>query len=126
MPLVEIRSLPIAPPFDATVAVERISKALSAETDIDIRHFMVTWDIFHPGHYASAGRTVAEQPAETHAVLVHVTGPNSSSDAMVERMLNAVAKQVAESAGVSLRNVFAIYRSVASGSVLDAGEIQRW
>jgi len=126
MPLVQIRSLPPVEPFDVATAVEAVSEALAHTTGIAVGHFMVTWDFMQAGHYAHAGQVAGNQPAQTHPVLVDLSAPDSGGSAQVVRMLETVADIVSEISGVDRNNVFAIYREVRSGQVLDEGGIVTW
>jgi hypothetical protein len=126
MPLISIRSLPLPAPFDGSRAVTAIARALADATRVGIEHFMVTWEYLPAGHYAHAGTTAGEQPAESHPVLVDVTAPDFNPAETVEALLALLDGLVTEAAGVAAGNVFLVYRPVASGQVLDGGEVVEW
>ena len=126
MPFVHVRSLPVPPPFDATLAVRAVSAEVARAAAVDERHVTVTWQTLAPGHYASGGETAAEQPRATHPVLVDLLAPEFYAEERIEAMLRAVAAAVSREARVADENVFVDFRSAASGRVLDGGDVVRW
>ena len=126
MPFVHVRSFPVRPPFDATLAVRAIQADVARAAAVDERHVTVTWQTLPPGHYASGGETAAEQPHASHPVLVDLLAPAFYAEERIEAMLRAVAAAVSREARVADENVFVDFRSAASGRVLDGGDVVRW
>lgn len=126
MPFIHIRSLPSARPSDVGAALEGLSRDFAAATGVGLEHVTATWSFFEPGHYAVAGCAAAEQPAETHPVLVELLAPDINSAETVETMLTAIAEGLVRHAGVSSGNLFVNAREARSGRVFDAGGIVRW
>ena len=126
MPFIHIRSLPPARPFDVGAALEGLSRDFAAATGVGLEHVTATWDFFEPRHYSVAGKAAAEQPAESHPVLVDLLAPDFNSAESVETMLTAVAEGLARHAGLPRGQVFVDARAARSGRVFDAGGIVRW
>lgn len=126
MPLIQIQSLPITESFAADKAVLEIAESISAATDIPTDQIMVTWTIIESGHYANDKTAAVSQPVESHPVLVEVTAPDFNPDDAIEALLGLIAAYVAEQAGVSVNNVFALFRGAGSGRVFSGGEIEAW
>ena len=126
MPFIHVRSLPLAGDFDPAAALPAISDAFARDTGIDEEHVTVTWETIAPHHYASAGRTAAEQPEDSHPVLVDVLAPDFHPDDRIEAMLRSVAASVARQAGVPQANVFVAFTPARSGHVFDGGDVVGW
>jgi hypothetical protein len=126
MPLVHITSLPFAQAFDAPAAVVAIGQDLSTATGVAAKHITVTWKFFAAGHYAVDGSTVADQPRDSHPVLVDLLAPDFNSQEQIETILRALARSIAAHCDVAAENVFVNCRSARSGYVLEAGDIVRW
>ena len=126
MPFIHIRSLPPARPLDVPAALEGLSRDFAAATGVGLDHVTATWSFLEAGHYAVGGQAAAEQPAETHPVLVELLAPDFNAAEKVEAMLTAVAEGLARHAGVPRGNIFIDAREARSRRVFDAGEIVRW
>lgn len=126
MPFIHVKSLPFSSFFDASAALEGVTRDFAKETGIGLEHVTATWEFLAPGHYAVAGKAVSRQPRGSHPILVDLMVPDFNSGATVKKMLGAVASSIAKRARVSVANVFVNLRQARSGMVFDAGEIVRW
>jgi len=126
MPFIHVRSLPFDRLFDASAALEGITRDFAKETGIELGHVTATWEFLSPGHYAVAGKAASRQPRGSHPILVDLLAPDFNSVAKVEKLLAAVASSISKRAKVSVTNVFINHRQARSGRVFDAGEIVRW
>jgi hypothetical protein len=126
MPFIHVKSLPFDRLFDASRALEGITKDFAKEAGIALEHVTATWEFLAPGHYASAGSAASRQPRGSHPILVDLLAPDLNSGARVKKMLAAVASSISKRAGVPVTNIFVNFRHARSGMVFDAGEIVRW
>lgn len=126
MPFIHVKSLPFSTFFDASAALEGVTRDFAKETGIGLEHITSTWEFLSPGHYAVAGRAVSRQPRGSHPILVDLLVPDFNSGNKVRKMLVAVASSISKRAKVPVANVFVNLRQARSGMVFDAGEIVRW
>lgn len=126
MPFIYVKSLPFETPSDMRAIVEGMTKDFSRETGIGLEHVTATWEFLLPGHYAVAGKTVAQQPCASHPVLVDLLSPDFNSPTQVEKMLRTVASSISKRADIPIANIFVNHRPVRSGTVFDGGDIVRW
>lgn len=106
MPFSHVRSLSPGGRFESGEAVRAVSHDFAAAAGTDEQHVTVTWQILEPGHYSHAGQTAAEQPEDSHPVLVELLAPEFHPPQHVEEMLEATADAVARASGVDAANVF--------------------
>jgi phenylpyruvate tautomerase PptA (4-oxalocrotonate tautomerase family) len=126
MPFIHIKSLPFNSFFDASLALEGITKDFAKETGTGLEHVTATWDFLPPGHYAVAGKAASRQPRRSHPILVDLLAPDLNSAAEVEKMIAAVAASISKRARVPVTNIFVNHRQARPGRVFDAGGIVRW
>lgn len=126
MPFIHVKSLPFDRFFDASAALEGITRDFAKETGMGLEHVTATWEFLPPGHYAVAGKAASRQPRGSHPILVDLLAPDFNSDANIGKMLAAVASSVSKRAKVPVTNVFINHRPARSGMVFDAGEIVQW
>jgi len=126
MPFIHVKSLPFNSFFDASAALEGVTRDFAMETGIGLEHVTATWEFLPPGHYAVAGKAVSRQPRGSHPILVDLLVPDINSGDKVKKMLGAVASSISKRAKVPVTNIFVNLRHAGSGMVFDAGEIVRW
>jgi hypothetical protein len=106
--------------------VEKITVDFAQGTGIDVAHVTATWEFFHPGHYAVAGRAAARQPEKSHPVIVDLLTPDFNDTEQIAKMLQVVSSSISKRAGVPIDNIFINHRQAYSGKVFDAGGIVKW
>ena len=126
MPFIHIKSLPLDGGLSVSDIVEGISRDFSEQVGIEIEQVTATWEGLSSWHYAAAGRAAANQPNNSHPILVDLLVPDFYPPDLVEKMLTSVAASISKRAGVSDHNIFINLRLARSGQVFDAGEIVRW
>lgn len=126
MPFIHVKSLPFSTFFDASAALEGVTRDFAKATGIRLEHVTATWEFLPPGHYAVAGKAVSRQPRGSHPLLVDLLVPDFNSGARVRRMLGAVAASIAKRANVPPANIFINVQQARSGMVFDGGKIARW
>lgn len=126
MPFIQVRSLPFEPPLSMGGVVEGLTTDFANGTGVSIEHVTATWEFMKPGHYAVAGQAASFQSTETHPVLVDLLVPDFNGEAVIEKMLLAVASSIEKRTGVPASNVFINCRTAASGQVFDAGKVEHW
>jgi phenylpyruvate tautomerase PptA (4-oxalocrotonate tautomerase family) len=126
MPLIHIKSLPLASEFDTSAVLEELCRDFSAATGIAIQYVTVTWEYLPPGHYAVAGKAERQQPRDSHPVLVDLLTPDFHSTTRVETMVRAIAACIAARTPVDIGNIFVNHRRAHSGGVFGNGDLVRW
>jgi hypothetical protein len=126
MPLIHVKSLPLASGFDMSATLEELCRDFSTATGIGIEYVTFTWEFLPPGHYAVAGRAERQQPPDSHPVLVDLLTPDFHSPTRVETMVRAVAAVIAARTPVDIGNIFVNHRRAHSGGVFGNGDLVRW
>ncbi|MDC4224149.1 MAG: hypothetical protein MPW15_07965 [Candidatus Manganitrophus sp.] len=126
MPFIHIKSLPFEEDLEMSSILAAVSRDFSEEMGIKIEHVTVTWEYFEGWHYGAGGRTAANQPKESHPILVDLLVPDFNPPEAIEKMLVCVAASIAKRVEIPKNNIFIHLRQARSGQVFDSGEIVRW
>ena len=126
MPFIHIKSLPPSESLVIQNLLENLAREFAEALEIDLEHVTTTWQTLAPGHYAVAGVAAANQPANTHPILIDLLAPDFNSTETIEKMLGAIADIFSRLSGIAETNIFIHYRAAHSGQVFDAGEIVHW
>ena len=124
MPLVQIKSLPLSDATRVPDVLRQVSARVARDTGIDEEHVSVTWEYYRPGHYAYQGQVAERHGEAAHPIVVEVSAPDFNDRDSIAAMLRAVAAGLADAGIVPEARVFAIYRPVQSGNVLDEGQVE--
>lgn len=126
MPLIRIRSLPLAQDTDIARVLEGISKEFAEAVAISVDQIHLSWEYWAPGFYVHQGRAAGLQEDHSHPVQVEIFVPDHFSQTRVELMLSRITKAICRRVHVSFENVLVVHRKLASGSVFSHGSLQRW
>jgi phenylpyruvate tautomerase PptA (4-oxalocrotonate tautomerase family) len=126
MPFIHIKSLPFEEDLEMSSILTAVSRDFSEQMGMKIEHVTVTWEYLEAWHYAAGGRTVANQPSDSHPILVDLLVPDFNPPETIEKMLKCVAASIANRVRIPENNIFINVRPSQSGQVFDAGEIVRW
>ncbi len=125
MPIIQIRSLPRAEPFDTSVALARICRELASAIGVEEPEVWATWETLPAGRYVEGSAAPVEQPRETHPPLVRIQAAGGRSPEEIARVLRVVGDAVAATMGIEPGNVFVHYEELGAGRVFTGGEILR-
>jgi phenylpyruvate tautomerase PptA (4-oxalocrotonate tautomerase family) len=126
MPIVHIRSLPLAQDTDIARVLEGISKEFAEAIAISVDQIYITWEYLAPGYYVHQGRAAGLQEDNTHPVLVELITPDIFSQTRIELMLSKIAEAICRRIHVPIENIFVTHQEVRSGRVFDHGAVERW
>ena len=126
MPVIHIRSLPLAQDTDIARVLEGISKEFAESVAVSVDQVYITWDYLPPGHYAHQGRAAGLQEDKTHPIQVQLTTPDLFTTSRIELMLTKLAEAISRRIHVPVENIFAWHQNVFSGNVFSDGRIEKW
>lgn len=124
MPLIDIRSLPLA--MDKPLALESLSHELAEASGIGIEYFMITWVYVAPDSLAVGGKAAANESDTEFPVLVSMVVADLLPANVRQTLLEEAGQAIARLAGVHGDKVFIHCRAAESGSVYDEGRIVEW
>lgn len=123
MPVVSIRALPAAG-LDRTRAATRISEVIAAAAGVRPGDIWVVWSELAAGSYVIAGNAPAEQPANTHPPLVEISSASGRPPDIVEAILAAAARAVAEQLSIAEDDVRVCYAEIPARRLYSRGRYQ--
>ncbi|MGF1787665.1 hypothetical protein L4D00_17875 [Photobacterium swingsii] len=127
MPLIRIKSLPFSQQeVPIPQVLNSLSRAVSAATDIDPHHIMLTWDYIPAGHYVHGGKAVHQQPINTHPILIDLIAPNFNTEQQIASILELIASTLIEQVPVAKNNIFINFTPAYSDGVYDSGQVVEW
>lgn len=126
MPFIHVRSLPFEPALDVASVLEAVSREFAQSAGVDVAHVHATWEFLKEGHYAVGGVAAGRQPAASHPVMVDLLSPGFNDAGAIETMLISLAASLAKHARIPRSKLFIHHRRAESGSVFDAGRVERW
>ncbi|OZS41671.1 hypothetical protein [Photobacterium sanguinicancri] len=127
MPLIRIKSLPFTQQeVPIPQVLNSLSSAISAETEIESHHIMLTWEYIPAGHYVHSGKAVHHQPINTHPILVDLIAPNFNTEQQIASMLELIANTLAEQVPIAKNNIFINFTPAYSDGVYDCGQVVEW
>ncbi|WLQ13701.1 hypothetical protein O5O45_28640 [Hahella aquimaris] len=126
MPVVKIKSLPLAHDTDLPRVLEGISKEFAESVKINVDNVYITWEYLSPGHYAHQGRVAGLQETHSHPVQVQLLTADMTDTSKVHQMFEALAEAISKRTHVYRENIFIWHSSVASGKVFDRGQVDNW
>ncbi|WP_020406037.1 hypothetical protein [Hahella ganghwensis] len=126
MPVIRIKSLPLAQDTDIARVLEGISKEFAESVAVSVDHVYLTWEYWSPGHYAHQGRAAGLQENDSHPIQVELVTPDIFSPSRVELMLSSIAQAISRRTHVPVENIFVIRTVVTPGNVFDHGKVERW
>jgi len=109
MPLIEIRALPQPASVDVERVVRRVARDVTAALGARPDAVWVTWSTID-GPYAVGADVRTEQPAGTHAPLVHVYARRTTTE--LEAIGSAVEAALVEELSLERGNVFVTVQPV--------------
>ncbi|MGF1728112.1 hypothetical protein [Photobacterium kasasachensis] len=126
MPLVRIKSLPFDHEVPVPQVISALSQAISDAANIEQQHIMVTWEYLAQSHYAHHGKVAANQPINTHPLLIDLIAPNFNTEEQIASMLELIAHTIAEQVPIAKNNIFINFTPAYSDGVYDEGHIVEW
>ncbi len=126
MPVIRIKSLPLAQDTDIARVLEGISKEFAESVAISVDQIYLSWEYWSPGHYAHQGRAAGLQENESHPIQVEMVTADVFSQSRVELMLGAIAQAISRRTHVPIDNVFVFRHVVSSGNVFEQGRVEYW
>lgn len=126
MPFIHIKALPQPGSPDLKSIMRQLSNRFARDMDMHEKNISVTWDILGPEYYLNNGHFAAEQPQDSHPVIVDLLVPDFNSQARIEKMMECIVELLSVALSIPVGNVFVNCRLAMSGMVLDNGEIVKW
>jgi phenylpyruvate tautomerase PptA (4-oxalocrotonate tautomerase family) len=123
MPVISVKSLPLNKPMAIGVVLKKMNMEVAKETGYEARHIWSYWQFIERHMYAVGEETAATIKATSHSPIVEITGFEGKPDDLIEKMMRAVARVIAQELEIEESNIFITYKEVLSGRVFDGGEI---
>jgi len=109
MPIFEIRALPQEDPFDSGAVMKKLCTTVAEATHIAPDKMWASWHEMPPGR--------DEHEWESGDPIVRVISFEGENDALIEQMLDAAARVVAEGLHIEPRQVCVTYEEAQSGRI---------
>ncbi|AWB67907.1 hypothetical protein C2869_16405 [Saccharobesus litoralis] len=126
MPVIQIKSLPIAEEMDISDTCLKISEAFALKSKLKIEHVSVTWQYLPLGAYADSGLKAHYQPDDSHPIIVSFLTPDFHQTTEISKMLIYLAQIISQHTAIRLENIFIQHAAVKSGHVFDKGRVVNW
>jgi hypothetical protein len=123
LPIVDVVALPQDPPVDVLAVLGAVCVAVAAAAECPEMQVHATWRTLPDGHYVEGRVDAALQPASTHAPQVRIRAL-PRNPAMIQAMLEAAARALADSLEIDPDNVFVHFEELVPGRVLAGGRVQ--
>ncbi|MBE2217042.1 MAG: hypothetical protein IAE90_02485 [Ignavibacteria bacterium] len=125
MPIIEIRTLPFSKSFDIPEILKRLNAEAASAMNIEERHVWSYWEFIEAHQYAVGSQTSECLTVDTHSPVVKVIAFEGKSTEAAEKLLETIARVLAEELEIDIANIFVYYQTVSSGNVFDGGQIVR-
>ena len=126
MPFIHVKSLPLQKSTNIEVLLKNLSKTVAKETQIDEKHFTVTWNFFEPQRYCCAGKISTSHNYSSHPILVDVLVPDFFREEKKAHIMEIIAENLNANLQCDIKNIFIHCREARSGEVFDKGEVAHW
>ena len=106
MPFIQVKSLPFEEAFNASKAVEAITRDFATDNSIPIIHVHTTWEFYQSGCYAKGEDAPSFQPNFNHPIIVDLLTPDFNKIVIIEVMLTSLAKSIVTHSNTNLKPQF--------------------
>ncbi len=125
MPIIEIKSLLFSKSFDVPSILKRLNKEAAKALGIGANYMWSYWEFIEAHHYAVGNETSECLREDTHSPLVKIIAFEGKAPDAAEKLLETVARVLAEELEIDMGNIFVYFQTVTSGNVFDGGQIVR-
>lgn len=123
MPIVEIKSLPFSKGYDIPSILKRLNNEAAAVLGVEAEHVWSYWEFIEAHHYAVGDNTSVCLTRNTHSPVVKIIAFEGRQAEISDRLIETVARVLAEELEIDISNIFVYYQMVTSGNVFDGGQI---
>ncbi|WP_199611468.1 hypothetical protein [Flocculibacter collagenilyticus] len=126
MPVLTIRSLPLAQPVKIDNLLTKLSNMLSVQTQLNEAHFAIYWITIEKGHFCHSGKTATTQPNDSHPIWIEIYLPDCHKPNVKDIIAKNTTEMLSKSLMVNADNIFISLRHARSGEVFEKSHWLHW
>lgn len=123
MPIITIKSLPLAKTINTSDILSKLTVKTAKEIGYEPEHIWATWEFLQADNYAVGTKLSKQQTKDTHSPIVRILSFEGTPKDTIEKVMQTVAEILSKELDIDIGNIFIEYSEAHSGQIFDGGQI---